>query len=128
MWKNAKWMNESEGEFCPVGGKNLWFSLVKTKLTTRQNRAVHQRETGGVAGKSGPGRGVPGSFFLDFTPTPRAAPWLLAGPRCQPFLVNQPLRSVTLCQTSSCLPWRCHSRRTLRPLPAARVGGCTQQG
>src|SRR5882724_8289489 len=59
---------ESLGEFCPVGGKNLWFSLVKTKLTTRQNRAVHQRETGGVAGKSGPGRGVPDSFFWTSRP------------------------------------------------------------
>jgi hypothetical protein len=49
--------------FCPVGGKSSLFSHAKDKWITRQNSAENQQETSGVVAESGPGRGVPGSFY-----------------------------------------------------------------
>src|SRR2546425_12451293 len=66
MRKKLNSLNGTKKGFCPVRGKNLSFSRIAVKSTTGQNSAVHARETPGVTGEGGPGRGSE-SLFLPCT-------------------------------------------------------------
>ncbi len=107
-------MNESQGELCLVGGKSLWFSLAQTKLTTGQNSAVSQRETRGVADKSGQGRGVPGAFSGFSHPLRAERRGLWQRCRVNPFGelagdLRQPLQGFLL--LALLLPQPCYAHR-----------------
>src|SRR2546425_13350133 len=63
MRKKLNSLNGTKKGFCPVRGKNLSFSRIAVKSTTGQNSAAHARETSGVTGEGGPGRGSESPYF-----------------------------------------------------------------
>jgi hypothetical protein len=65
--KETNKSQKSQGRFYLVREKSYDYSRTSVRVTTGQNSAAHERETPGVAGECGPGRGIPGSFFAFLT-------------------------------------------------------------
>ena len=63
MWKKAKWMNESKGEFCPVQKKSAEFSLEMMKRVTGHYYDITHTEKRSFAAETSVGRGVESPSF-----------------------------------------------------------------